>query len=880
MACHCWTLLSLLFMVVAYSSIIAPTRASPLLFGFEFINEYNEQYTIPLSEINLWVGKENHGIPVRAHFVGWQNPAALNSTFISLRETWGNHSIPMITWLPYPYDTWSSPTPNDDIANGKYKQYLLQFTQRLAMFLDGNDGTSDTADDRRVFLHFAPEPNGNWYPWSPRFTQVGMNVTQTPASFVRMWEYVIGTVRNLIPSKRQLQVVWNVNAGDAYENCHAEEFIPNASLVDWTAVTGYNWGTLIPNVGWITPQDLYGPMLRRIRAIRSDAPVFFFAASTDVHFNVNVAFKALWIDSLFNYAVEERIRALIYRNANEVDRVGNHSHFAVFWDQANPNRVEGTLNYTSCLSKRNFTTFIELQSRLRNTSNVILASPSTPLLIPDYAFFGVDPPCECDTPQVRAALTRFYLATGGLDWKNASGWTSFDPVCSWYGIRCQGAELTEIILAANNLKGFLPADLPNIASIQLLNLAFNMLNGPLPRQWSAMAQLVELRLYGNQLSGTLPPEWNAMTKLKWLHLGSNSLNGSLPAQWSGMASITEVHVGENHISGTLPPEWRFMSQVRIIYLSGNQLNGSLPPEWSTMPQLVELNLSGNSLTGSLPPEWSKMVQIQVMYLHSNQLTGTLPPEWSAMPKIEQLQITMNHISGPLPPEWRGMQVQQLILNWNSLGGHQLTGSLPPQWSAMPKLVRLEVGHNQLTGSLPPEWGAMAQIQTLRLSGNQLNGSLPPQWNNMTQLSALYLDGNALSGPLALCGLPRWKMSFMDCSFDFSDNMFSGRLQLPCLSIDPCSDKYRARLDNLVLKGNHLCGVCSIQCQCSKTENATIESPDLAVVRAPSSDECCSTCVRFPRCVAAVYHRDNNYCELKNMTSPTVAMPNAIVLVPP
>ena len=181
--------------------------------------------------------------------------------------------------------------------------------------------------------------------------------------------------------------------------------------------------------------------------------------------------------------------------------------------------------------------------------------------------------CECDTPQVRAVLTKFYKATGGPTWKNAGGWTSPDPVCKWRGVVCVGANLTDIDLVNNNLTGTLPPDLANITSIQRLYLSENRLTGPLPPQWSAMKQLVELRLRYNQL------------------------NGTLPRNWSGMKSITELDLAKNQLSGPLPPQWCLMSQLRNLMLSFNTLNGTLPAEWNAMTQLVELHLYDDNLSG-------------------------------------------------------------------------------------------------------------------------------------------------------------------------------------------------------------------------------------------------------------------------------------------
>ena len=137
--------------------------------------------------------------------------------------------------------------------------------------------------------------------------------------------------------------------------------------------------------------------------------------------------------------------------------------------------------------------------------------------------------CECDTPQVRAALTDFFVATGGARWRNASGWTTRDPVCSWYGVSCDGAKVTKIELKANFLEGTLPAGLASIV-IEELELSENSLSGTLPPQWGNMTALKSLRLSNNQLNSSLPPEWRNLDSIVVMSLHDNSLTGPLAAR--------------------------------------------------------------------------------------------------------------------------------------------------------------------------------------------------------------------------------------------------------------------------------------------------------------------------------------------------------------
>ena len=483
--------------------------------------------------------------------------------------------------------------------------------------------------------------------------------------------------------------------------------------------------------------------------------------------------------------------------------------------------------------------------------------------------------CECDTPHVRAVLSRFFFATGGVDWKNSSGWISHDPVCSWFGINCYGAGAMGIFLSRNNLTGSLPADLSKIAALQQLDLSDNRISGPLPPEWGAMKHLTVLYLYSNLLSGSLPPEWGSMPKLVWLYLGHNQLTGLLPPEWSAMRKIEGLYLDFNNFTGSLPVQWRSMPLLWELHLNGNNLNGSLPPQWGTMTQLRTLRLSYNEFRGPLPPQWGAMKGMVWLHLNDNYLSGSLPREWSAMTQIQLMSLEDNELSGSLPPEWCAMtEIQWLVLRSN-----RLSGMLPPQWSAMTQILQIDLSRNQITGSLPPEWSAMSEMERLHLDRNGLNGLLPIQWSVMAQLVELRLSSNYLTGPLSPCSFPRWNASFVSSyNFDFTSNHFSGRLQLPCLRIDPCSNKWRPKLDDLMLEGNRLCGVCSIECPCAMKASTAIESPNVAVVLASNSTECCSACSKNPECAAALYYHDTKYCALKNVSSPTVPASNVDALV--
>ena len=70
------------------------------------------------------------------------------------------------------------------------------------------------------------------------------------------------------------------------------------------------------------------------------------------------------------------------------------------------------------------------------------------------------------SPQDYATLENFYNALGGSSWSDNTNWLTGDP-CNdgWFGILCDGDNISLITLNNNNLVGTIPSDF----SISILN---------------------------------------------------------------------------------------------------------------------------------------------------------------------------------------------------------------------------------------------------------------------------------------------------------------------------------------------------------------------------------------------------------------------------
>ena len=98
----------------------------------------------------------------------------------------------------------------------------------------------------------------------------------------------------------------------------------------------------------------------------------------------------------------------------------------------------------------------------------------------------------------RQVLIELFAATGGDRWTDHDGWGTARPTCDWYGVWCTflGGETNRpvvagIHLAANNLRGVLPASVSILWHLQSLDVAGNHLTGVMPetllRRWDRHA---------------------------------------------------------------------------------------------------------------------------------------------------------------------------------------------------------------------------------------------------------------------------------------------------------------------------------------------------------------------------------------------------------
>lgn len=169
-----------------------------------------------LDSFQIMIGKK---LAVVLTYVHWTDPFPLKE----LEAIYNNVSIPLVTWEPWITDPAGALTA---ISLGKYNKYVRDFLQAIKDW------------GKPVFLRFAHEMNGNWYPWDG----VHNGCAEAPAKYKQAWAHIYNVIQDL--KIDNIILVWSPNNNSCPTETWNEmlNYYPGDQYVDWLAVDGYNWG--------------------------------------------------------------------------------------------------------------------------------------------------------------------------------------------------------------------------------------------------------------------------------------------------------------------------------------------------------------------------------------------------------------------------------------------------------------------------------------------------------------------------------------------------------------------------------------------------------------------------------------------------------------
>ncbi|MHA7284088.1 glycoside hydrolase family 26 protein [Arthrobacter sp. TMS2-4] len=184
----------------------------------------------------------------------------------------------LLTWEPW---TWGGGTEQpayslDRIAAGEFDAYLREWGTDLGRW------------GQPVYLRFAHEMNGDWYPWA-----AGVN-GNTAADYVAAYRHVHDVVAST--GATNISWVWNPNV-PYWGSTPLDQLYPGAGYVDVAALDGYNWGTSQSWSSWQEPEALFGGGIAQLRQLAPGTPIMIAeTASSELGGS-----KPQWISSLFEY---------------------------------------------------------------------------------------------------------------------------------------------------------------------------------------------------------------------------------------------------------------------------------------------------------------------------------------------------------------------------------------------------------------------------------------------------------------------------------------------------------------------------------------------------------------------------------------------------
>lgn len=370
----------------------------------------------------------------------------------------------------------------------------------------------------------------------------------------------------------------------------------------------------------------------------------------------------------------------------------------------------------------------------------------------------------------RVALEAFYGATDGPNWIGRDNWLTDAPVANWSGVRVDDAgQVVELSLGKNALYGPVPAEIGDLANLEVLLLPDNSLGGPLPKELSRLEKLHTVNLSGNRLTGAIPAELGNLGGLTRLNLSRNLLTESIPEEIDGLDALRELDLSWNRLTGPLPASLGNLRELMRLELSSNRLTGSVPRSFLSL-ELFEFRFGRNNnlcapgttnfieWAGAIrnrspaPPERisyagpfcnaTDVLELESLYYFAGGENWTNSTGW-----LEGIEEWLEVGAAADPTDWYGVTVDSLgRVQALDLTDNGLVGRI---WGLhrLESLIDLKLGQNRLDNVSMETLGDLPNLEVLDLSDNDLYGSIPGALGKLRRARVLDLSGNRLVGPI-------------------------------------------------------------------------------------------------------------------------------------
>jgi hypothetical protein len=216
------------------------------------VDGYNGNGTV-IDNFNEMTGHNHSVIHTFDRFGEYSVSEAKLETIIS------RGAVPISTLEPYNASLSS-------IANGDYDAWIDNYANMIASL------------DSTVYVRFAHEMNGNWYPWG-----------QKPDSYKAAFQRVAQRVHARAPNA---QMVFSPNVDHGV----FADYYPGDVAVDYMALDGYNY------TGNLTPRQVFAASYDELAALDPDDPIMIAETGS-----IEYSGKANWITILYMNAIPNRM---------------------------------------------------------------------------------------------------------------------------------------------------------------------------------------------------------------------------------------------------------------------------------------------------------------------------------------------------------------------------------------------------------------------------------------------------------------------------------------------------------------------------------------------------------------------------------------------
>ncbi|HSX58517.1 MAG TPA: glycosyl hydrolase [Candidatus Saccharimonadales bacterium] len=251
-----------------------------------------------VARVNQVQGQIGRAFPLYMTYLQWGNPqnSTINSAFFSVFNSTG--TIPIISWEPWsPFNGVNQPDYKlSNIANGNFDSYVK------------NSALAIKAYNKPVFLRFAHEMNGNWYPW-------GGTVNGNSASdYITAYRHV----HDIFAQNGVGNVTWiwcpDTWSFPQFNGNNISDYYPGSGYVDWVGLDGYNFGNSKAGQKWKSFTELFSPGYKQVSGYNKPIMIAETASSE------SGGNKASWIASTFDREIPQnfpRIKAVIWFDINK-----------------------------------------------------------------------------------------------------------------------------------------------------------------------------------------------------------------------------------------------------------------------------------------------------------------------------------------------------------------------------------------------------------------------------------------------------------------------------------------------------------------------------------------------------------------------------------